>query len=174
MPSDSAQDVTPTLESASRDTPTAAEEPMIDPELADLPPPPHHRATPPNGSSAAAPAESGDHLDFPPQLAMSITESIAAAPPPRPTDFLPNLEDQEPGIDLDALEVDEDAPGSPTAKVMRAIAPPNASQPDPKWPPVSSSLFCPQDTVRDGGCDRWDAGVSRWGGSAIDGGRFDI
>lgn len=67
---------------------------------------------------------------------MGIHESIASAPAPRLTDFVPNWDEAE-GIDVEALQVDEDAPGSPTAKIMRAIAPPNAVQPDTKWPPVS-------------------------------------
>jgi hypothetical protein len=114
-------------------TPAANDEPMIDPELASLPAPANpHRPTPPNNGALASGTE-----ELEPPLTMSITESIAAAPAPRPTDFMPNLDDQEAGIDLDALQVDEDAPGSPTAKVMRAIAPPNAAQLDQKWPAVS-------------------------------------
>lgn len=85
---------------------------MIDPELASLPAP---------GS-------------------LSITESIAQAPNPRPADFsmLPLTHEE---LDLSALDPAslEGAPGSPTAKLMKAIAPPNAAQPDTKWPTVSDS-----------------------------------
>ena len=90
---------------------------MIDPELADLPAPPHH-------------LEPGT---------LSITESILQAPNPRPADFsmMPITGD----VDVaDLSEVNLDGPpGSPTAKLLKAIAPPNAAQPDNKWPPVSVS-----------------------------------
>jgi len=92
------------------DTQNANGEAMIDPELASLPAP---------GS-------------------LSITESIAQAPNPRPADFsmLPLTHEE---LDLSALDPAslEGAPGSPTAKLMKAIAPPNAAQPDTKWPTVS-------------------------------------
>ena len=96
-------------------------EPMIDPELADLPAPPHH-----NGPD---PSEEGR---------VSITESIAQAPNPRPADFS-MLPLQNEDIDLSALDAAtvDGPPGSPTARLLKAIAPPNAAQPDPKWPPVS-------------------------------------
>ena len=73
---------------------------------------------------------------------MTITESIALAPQPRTTDFsmLPLSEE---GINLDALgtPVDDGSPGSPTSKLMRAIAPPNAAQTNPNWQAVSGD-FC--------------------------------
>lgn len=69
---------------------------------------------------------------------LSITESILQAPNPRPADFsmMPITSSD---IDLAALDEAtlEGAPGSPTAKLMKAIAPPNAAQPDAKWPAVS-------------------------------------
>lgn len=98
---------------------------MIDPELASMSQP-----TPTNGAS-------GDNALRDPAAPMGIHDSIASAPAPRLTDFVPNWDEAE-GIDVEALQVDEDAPGSPTAKIMRAIAPPNAVQPDTKWPAVST------------------------------------
>ena len=89
-------------------------DPQIDPELASLPAP---------GT-------------------LSITESILQAPNPRPADFsmMPIT-----SSDIDITALDEasldGAPGSPTAKLMKAIAPPNAAQPDAKWAPVSASLY---------------------------------
>ena len=86
-------------------------DPQIDPELASLPAP---------GT-------------------LSITESILQAPNPRPADFsmMPIT-----SSDIDITALDEasldGAPGSPTAKLMKAIAPPNAAQPDAKWAPVSA------------------------------------
>lgn len=68
---------------------------------------------------------------------MSITESIRQAPNPRPADFsmLPlSNDDTEPA----ANDGDDAQPGSPTSRMMRAIAPPNATVPDVKWPAVSS------------------------------------
>lgn len=106
-----------------RDKDSAAAEPMIDPELADLPPPPHHSSNGSNGSTRI------------PGEPTSITESIASAPNPHTTDFspLPFTQDES------QIPVVDDEPGSPTARLLRALAPPNAAQPDPKWPPVSSS-----------------------------------
>jgi hypothetical protein len=73
---------------------------------------------------------------------MGISESIAAAPAPRPTDF--NYDPNEPElreIDVQAAlkddPEDEDAPGSPTAKLLKAFAPPQALLADHKWGPVS-------------------------------------
>lgn len=105
-----------------RDKDSAAAEPMIDPELADLPPPPHHSSNGSNGSTRI------------PGEPTSITESIASAPNPHTTDFspLPFTQDES------QIPVVDDEPGSPTARLLRALAPPNAAQPDPKWPPVSS------------------------------------
>lgn len=70
---------------------------------------------------------------------LGITESIAQAPDPKPGDFMPPRLGDDEGIDLEALEsqVDDDMPGSPTAKLMRAIAPPLALQSQPIWPAVS-------------------------------------
>lgn len=73
---------------------------------------------------------------------LGITESIAQAPDPKPGDFMPPRLGEDEGIDLEALEsqVDDDMPGSPTAKLMRAIAPPLALQSQPIWPAVSLVL----------------------------------
>lgn len=45
----------------------------------------------------------------------------------------------EEGLDLEALDqaVEEGAPGSPTAKLMKVIAPPNAAQSNANWSAVS-------------------------------------
>jgi hypothetical protein len=73
---------------------------------------------------------------------MGISESLAAAPAPRATDFSydPN-EPEMPEINVRATlkgdPDDEDAPGSPTAKLLRAFAPPQALLADHKWGPVS-------------------------------------
>lgn len=104
-----------------RDKDAAAAEPMIDPELADLPPPPHHSSNGSNGSTRI------------PGEPTSITESIASAPNPHTTDFSPLPFTQEES----QIPIIDDEPGSPTARLLRALAPPNAAQPDPKWPPVS-------------------------------------
>ncbi|KAK4684293.1 hypothetical protein P7C73_g5892, partial [Tremellales sp. Uapishka_1] len=117
----------------------APTEPMIDPELMDLPPPPHlHKPpTPPQPTPSAAPA-----LPIPGEP-MGITQSIASAPNPHHTDFSILPFNAEGGIDLDQIDTTlDDGPGSPTAKVMRAIAPPNAAQPNPTWaqPPPNASV----------------------------------
>lgn len=102
--------------------------PMIDPELADLPPPPHHHM-PEDDALPVLTREPGQ---------MSITESIAQAPNPKPADFsmLPITNE-----DMDLTTLDPSAmdgpPGSPSARLLKAIAPPNAAQPDSKWQPVS-------------------------------------
>ncbi len=111
-------DAQPTLNEA-----TETENHMIDPELADLPAPPHH-------------LEPGT---------LSITESILQAPNPRPADFsmLP-ITGESDVTDLSEINLDG-PPGSPTAKLLKAIAPPNAAQPDNKWSPVSvkpSPQYC--------------------------------
>ena len=78
---------------------------------------------------------------------MGITASIAAAPAPRPTDFSYNPNEAIDLTDIDvqaALEEpagdDEDAPGSPTARLLRAMAPPMALLADHKWSAVSIAL----------------------------------
>lgn len=80
-------------------------------------------------------------VDIPNPPAMGITESIASAPAPRPTDFSydPNAADYEIDIEaaLERAARDEDMPGSPTSKIMKAIAPPQAGMADVKWPTVS-------------------------------------
>ncbi|KAK8845459.1 hypothetical protein IAR55_006172 [Kwoniella newhampshirensis] len=157
----------------SRAVPSDSAEPVIDPELMDLPAPPHHRPTPPtstddaNGTTTKSPAagnnnnnEAEKEYQHPPREpgTMGIIESIASAPDPRPTDFqVPKDE----GIDLEALENaadDMDIPGSPTAKLMRAIAPPNATQPNPNWPPpppnASVNLFIGRALLSNGN-DNW-------------------
>lgn len=88
---------------------------------------------------------SGSAAELPKPPAMGITESIASAPAPRPTDFSydPNAAEYEIDIEaaLERASKDEDMPGSPTSKIMRAIAPPQASVADVKWPVVSLSLL---------------------------------
>lgn len=116
------------MSATGKSTPKADEQ-VIDPELASL-------SHPETGNGASTEPAVQD-----PAAPMGIHESIASAPAPRLTDFVPNWDEAE-GIDVEALQVDEDAPGSPTAKIMRAIAPPNAVQPDTKWPPVSP--MCPR------------------------------
>jgi hypothetical protein len=94
-------------------------------------------------TKARTKSTNGSHADtdLPNPPAMGITESIASAPAPRPTDFLydPNAADYEIDIEaaLERASKDEDMPGSPTSKIMRAIAPPQAGMADVKWPTVS-------------------------------------
>lgn len=114
----------------------AGAEPQIDPELADLPPPPHHS----NGAAVPPPLPLRD-TPYPPRApgeTMGITESIATAPNPHTTDFSPLPFTTDDSIDVQALDAAaEGDPGSPTARLLRAIAPPNAAQPNPNWAPVS-------------------------------------
>lgn len=121
---------------------TGPSDTIIDPDLADLPAPKHvHRPDSANGNPSI------EITSYPPPgtrdlgASMSITESIALAPQPRTTDFsmLPLNED---GIDLQALDAaaDDGTPGSPTSKLMKAIAPPNAAQASSNWPAVSNTI----------------------------------
>lgn len=133
---------TSTRQSPKQESAGSRSEAVIDPELADLPPPPHHSS---NGAStstaptlAAAPESS--YPPGPPGQPTSISESIASAPNPHTADFspLPFTQDES----LDPLALDNAAgeePGSPNARLMRAIAPPNAAQPNTNWPAVSAT-----------------------------------
>ena len=77
-----------------------------------------------------------------PGAPMTITESIALAPQPRTTDFS-MLPLHEEGIDLGALEkaAEDGTPGSPTGKLMKTIAPPNAAQSHSNWSSVSEGCL---------------------------------
>jgi hypothetical protein len=136
---------------SSRVTPkgdSPAGEPEIDPALADLPAPPHHGS---NGSASAGATGAGASLAPPrgspyphrvPGEPTSISESIASAPNPHTADFSPLPFTTDASIDVTALDdAATDEPGSPTARLLRAIAPPNAAQPNPNWPPVSLSCI---------------------------------
>lgn len=136
-------------------TPVPNAETMIDPELADLPAPSRH------ASASAQPEEvtNNDHSNgsqvepvvstlysfdtgHPP---LGITESIAQAPNPRPSDFnYTQLADvplqNENRFDYDTI-MNNDTPGSPTTKIMKAVVPHNAAQAEPKWAPVSHSFW---------------------------------
>ena len=60
-------------------------------------------------------------------------------------------------LDLEALEAaaqEGGPPGSPAQKLMRAIAPANATQPDAKWPSVSAMAG---GTAKFGSQDKIDA-----------------
>jgi hypothetical protein len=127
---------------------------MIDPELADLPAPSrpasasgqheetlNHDET--NGSSGA-PVIDSTLYSYDTSGPLGITESIAQAPNPRPSDFnYTHLVDvpasQEDRLDFDAI-MDGNTPGSPTTKIMKAVTPHNAAQAEPKWPPVSFQI----------------------------------
>ncbi|KAL1407098.1 hypothetical protein Q8F55_006511 [Vanrija albida] len=138
----------------------AAAEPVIDPELADLPPPPHHS----NGaaSSSANAAAINRDTPYPPRQPgdpMGITESIASAPNPHHAEFSPLPFTQDSSIDVTALDdAADNAPGSPNARLLRAIAPPNAAQPNPNWPPpppnASVNLFIGRALLSNGN-DNW-------------------
>lgn len=129
-------------------------QPMIDPSLMEIAThPPIAEQQSPKADAAPshqqAPETHDEHLHtasvddrdfiFSEPHTLGITESIAQAPDPKPGDFMPPRLGDDEGIDLEALEsqVDDDMPGSPTAKLMRAIAPPLALQSQPIWPAVS-------------------------------------
>lgn len=122
--------------------------PEIDPALADLPPPPHHSngsasASGPAANTSAITAASNIPRDSPYPLRVpgeptSITESIATAPNPHTADFSPLPFTQDASIDVVSLDdAAGEEPGSPTARLLRAIAPPGAAQPNPTWARVS-------------------------------------
>jgi hypothetical protein len=167
-----------TAEASHEGTPVPHTEGMIDPELADLPAPSRHAS----GSAQPEDAGNNDHSNGTQaapvstlysfdtdHIPLGITESIAQAPNPRPSDFNYNqLADvplaQENRLDFDTI-MNNDTPGSPTTKIMKAVVPHNAAQAEPKWPPVSH-LFpgvhtsASKDKIR---CATEDGG----GGSAI-------
>jgi hypothetical protein len=143
----------PQLAEASHEgTPVPNAETMIDPELADLPiPSPHESASAQpeeitnndltNDTSADAPALSTLYSFDTDHIPLGITESIAQAPNPRPSDFnYTQLADvpvsSENRLDFDTI-MNNDTPGSPTTKIMKAVVPHNAAQAEPKWAPVS-------------------------------------
>lgn len=141
-----------TAEASHEGTPIPNAETMIDPELADLPAPSRHASASAqpedttnndhtNGSSDVAPAISTLYSFDTGHIPLGITESIAQAPNPRPSDFnYTQLADvplsQENRLDFDTI-MNNDTPGSPTTKIMKAVVPHNAAQADPKWAPVS-------------------------------------
>jgi hypothetical protein len=96
-----------------------------------------------SSSTPAAPptlAASRDvyHRPYIPGEPTTITETIASAPNPHNADFSPLPFTQDETMDPLALDAAaEEEPGSPTARLLRAIAPPNATQPNPNWAPVS-------------------------------------
>lgn len=144
-----------TAEASHEGTPVPNAGTMIDPELADLPAPSHH------DPASAQPEEhlNDDHTNDT-QVAsavstlysfdadhvpLGITESIAQAPNPRPSDFnYTQLADVPPQndnrFDYDTI-MSNDTPGSPTTKIMKAVVPHNAAQAEPKWAPVSHPFF---------------------------------
>ncbi|EIW67988.1 hypothetical protein TREMEDRAFT_63872 [Tremella mesenterica DSM 1558] len=134
---------------------------QIDPDLVDLPAPAH------NPPSHEVEHEIDEHepptlASIKPDAPMGITESIASAPNPRHTDFTPP--------DFDKVEEEEEGgiPGSPTTKAIRAVAPPNAMMPDPKWPPpppnASVNLFIGRALLSHGN-DNWPLHYpSEWDG----------
>ncbi|WRT63691.1 uncharacterized protein IL334_000614 [Kwoniella shivajii] len=164
---ESSNDLTPApleeTSSTSNSKQQSTDEPVIDPELMDLPAPPHHTDQPATADSNDANSNGNEiQKDYMPEPgAMGITESIASAPNPRPADFPPPDQLQNEGIDLDALSnqiIDDDMPGSPTAKMMRAIAPPTAIMTNPNWAPpppnASVNLFIGRALLSNGN-DNW-------------------
>jgi hypothetical protein len=142
-----------TAEASHEGTPVPHTEGMIDPELADLPAPSRHASASAQPEDAAnndhsngiqaAPVSTLYSFDTD-HIPLGITESIAQAPNPRPSDFNYNqLADvplsQENRLDFDTI-MNNDTPGSPTTKIMKAVVPHNAAQAEPKWPPVSHSF----------------------------------
>lgn len=141
-------------------TPQPATEAVIDPELAALPDP----SRPSSVSTPADPETNNNNDDETNGVASSttaypfttagedheplgITQSIAQAPNPRPSDFnYTQITEFPPStlgdVDYDAI-VNDGTPGSPTSKVMKAVVPHNAAQVEPKWPPVSQPSNIP-------------------------------
>ncbi|WVO14863.1 hypothetical protein L204_102502 [Cryptococcus depauperatus] len=119
---------------------TANNQPLIDPDLIDTSSATSQKASSKSASSSVSAKQQPPVTQRSPYhepYTMGITESIASAPDPKPGDFMPpRLGEEEGGIDLEALEsqVDDDIPGSPTAKLMRAIAPQSAVASQPTWP----------------------------------------
>ena len=146
-------------EASHESTPQPASEAMIDPELAALSAPSRAASETASADQQTSNGQTSNEeangsgsttTSYPYSLddgagsgGLGITESIAQAPNPRPSDFnythiaeFPpsTLED----IDYDAI-ANDGGPGSPTSKVMRAVVPHNAAQAEPKWAPVSRS-----------------------------------
>ena len=142
-----------TAEASHEGTPVPPADAMIDPELADLPAP--SRAASASGRQEEVANTENNNHPSPVASALTstlysydttsgplgITESIALAPNPRPSDFnytqladVPEMNDNR--LDFDTI-MNNDTPGSPTTKIMKAVVPHNAAQAEPKWPPVS-------------------------------------
>ncbi|WWD09091.1 hypothetical protein V865_007211 [Kwoniella europaea PYCC6329] len=157
---------------AESNTNTPSHEPVIDPELMDLPAPPHHNNNNnnsnstdnnANGTQQEGEGESKEYDIHGTSSGMGIRESIASAPNPRPADFPPPDQlNENLSLDMDAIAQiaaeNEDMPGSPTAKMMRAIAPPTAIMTNPEWPPpppnASVNLFIGRALLSNGN-DNW-------------------
>ncbi|WWC66702.1 uncharacterized protein I206_100606 [Kwoniella pini CBS 10737] len=159
VPPPSSAELTPAPAESTTHTPGGggSAEPVIDPELMDLPPPPHHNA---NSNGSSKPEEQATSLEY---NSMGIRESIASAPNPRPAEFPPPDQlNENLSLDLDAIAQiaadNDDMPGSPTAKMMRAIAPPTAIMTNPEWAPpppnASVNLFIGRALLSNGN-DNW-------------------
>lgn len=143
-----------TAEASHESTPAVIEDSAIDPTLADLPAPsrrgsasaqpeeqPNNEQNDANGSALNSIEHAATLYSFDEgHISLGITESIAQAPNPRPSDFNytqivdpPSTSD---GLDYDTI-MNDDTPGSPTTKIMKAVVPHNAAQVEPKWPSVS-------------------------------------
>ncbi|BEJ16698.1 hypothetical protein CspHIS471_0600990 [Cutaneotrichosporon sp. HIS471] len=99
------------------------------------------------------------HRPYIPGEPTTITETIASAPNPHNADFSPLPFTQDETMDPLALDAAaEEEPGSPTARLLRAIAPPNATQPNPNWPSpppnASVNLFIGRALLSNGN-DNW-------------------
>jgi hypothetical protein len=145
-------------EASHESTPAPVADSAIDPALADLPAP----SRPDSASASVQPEESTDHTNNRDEtngsssnvveegstlysfdeghIPLGITASIAQAPNPRPSDFnytqIIDPPSTSEGLDYDTI-MNDDTPGSPTTKIMKAVVPHNAAQLEPKWPPVS-------------------------------------
>ncbi|WVW81967.1 hypothetical protein I302_103970 [Kwoniella bestiolae CBS 10118] len=167
-PVPSSTELTPAPAESGANTPS--HEPVIDPELMDLPAPPHHNNNTSietsNGTQPQAQegeAASNEYDIHGEGVGMGIRESIASAPNPRPADFPPPDQlNENLSLDMDAIAQiaaeNDDMPGSPTAKMMRAIAPPTAIMTNPEWPPpppnASVNLFIGRALLSNGN-DNW-------------------
>jgi hypothetical protein len=144
-------------EASHESTPALVEDSAIDPSLADLPAPsrpgsasaqpeehPNDDPTDANGSGLNAIEQATTLYSFDEaHIPLGITESIAQAPNPRPSDFnytqIVDPPSTSEGLDYDTI-MNDDTPGSPTTKIMKAVVPHNAAQVEPKWPAVSDTV----------------------------------
>ncbi|CAK9779372.1 hypothetical protein CC85DRAFT_288672 [Cutaneotrichosporon oleaginosum] len=119
----------------------------------------HSNGASSSSTPAGPPTLAAYHRPYIPGEPTTITETIASAPNPHNADFSPLPFTQDETMDPLALDAAaEEEPGSPTARLLRAIAPPNATQPNPNWPApppnASVNLFIGRALLSNGN-DNW-------------------